>query len=250
MPRKSLWNDIKKKYKIYSDKKFNEIKKNYETPEEFENQVLNNTYFMLIIYLEKNFKLADELALQIKPELKKSVERCTYACRDLLQKHESEGHTKINASILARLLHNSYPELMEFILIAVENPMFFYDKQNKIIALKTTYENECRIANVIKERINNPVNSKMEWEKYSEVGNIKLTKEQLSLLKEINEKSIVMLNGSAGTGKSETVNALIKMLEDNNFSYTLLAPTGIAAKRLRQVTNREANTIHIGFFNY
>lgn len=245
MPRKSLWNDIKKKYKIYSDKKFNEIKKNYETPEEFENQVLNNTYFMLIIYLEKNFKLADELALQIKPELKKSVERCTYACRDLLQKHELEGHTKINASILARLLHNSYPELMEFILIAVENPMFFYDKQNKIIALKTTYENECRIANVIKERINNPVNSKMEWEKYLEVGNIKLTKEQLSLLKEINEKSIVMLNGSAGTGKSETVNALIKMLEDNNFSYTLLAPTGIAAKRLRQVTNREANTIHM-----
>ena len=29
MPRKSLWNDIKKKYKIFSEKKFNEIKRNF-----------------------------------------------------------------------------------------------------------------------------------------------------------------------------------------------------------------------------
>lgn len=245
MPKKLLWSNIKKKYKIYSDKKFNEIKRNYESPEEFEQQILNGTYFMLIIYLEKNFQSADELALQINPELKRSTERCVYACRDLLQKHEAKGNTKINASVLAKLLYNSYPELMEFILTAVEDPMFFYDKQNKFIALKTTYENECRIANVIKERVNIPIDSKMKWEKYSKVDNIELTEEQLSLLKEINEKSIVMLNGSAGTGKSETVNALIKMLEDNEFTYTLLAPTGIAAKRLRQATHREANTIHM-----
>lgn len=245
MPKKSLWSDIKKKYKIFSEKKFNEIKRNYETPEEFEEKVFNNPYFMLIIYLEKNFKTADEFALQLKPEIKRSVERCTWACRDLILKHESEGNTKINASILAKRLHNSYPELMEFILISVENSMFYYDKQNKFVALKTTYDNECKIAKIIKDKVNNPINSKMEWEKYSKVGDITLTDEQLSLLKTINEKSIVMLNGSAGTGKSETVNALIKMLDDNNFSYTLLAPTGIAAKRLRQVTGKEANTIHM-----
>ena len=54
-----------------------------------------------------------------------------------------------------------------------------------------------------------------------------------------------MLNGSAGTGKSQTTKALIKMLDDNAYTYTLLAPTGIAAKRLRQATNRQASTIHM-----
>ena len=150
---------------------------------------------MLICYLEKNFKIADEIALQIKPELKESVERCIWVCRDLIHKHESEGHTKMNASSLAKALHSSYPELIQFVLEAVENPLFHYEKENKIVALKSTWDNECKIAEVIKEKVNNPFNSEMNWENYSEVDGMKLTEEQLSLLKEINEKSIVMLNG-------------------------------------------------------
>ena len=245
MPIKSVWTDIKKKYRIYSTKKYNQIKRTYETPQEFEEEVYKNTYFMLICYLEKNFKLADELALQIKPELKESVERCVWVCRELIHKHESEGNTKMNASSLARALHSSYSELMPFILQAVENPIFYYDKENKFLALKSTWENECRIANVIKQKLKNPIDSEMEWQKYSEVDGMKLTEEQLSLLESINKNNIVMLNGSAGTGKSQTTKALIKMLDDNCYSYTLLAPTGIAAKRLRQATGRQASTIHM-----
>ena len=245
MPVKSIWTDIKKKYRIYSTKKYNQIKRTYETPQEFEEEVYKNTYFMLICYLEKSFKLADELALQIKPELKESVERCVWVCRELIHKHESEGNTKMNASSLARGLHSSYSELMPFILQAVENPIFYYDKENKFLALKSTWENECRIANVIKQKLKNPIDSEMEWQKYSEVDGMKLTEEQLSLLESINKNNIVMLNGSAGTGKSQTTKALIKMLDDNCYSYTLLAPTGIAAKRLRQATGRQASTIHM-----
>lgn len=245
MPVKSIWTDIKKKYRIYSTKKYNQIKRTYETPQEFEEEVYKNTYFMLICYLEKSFKLADELALQIKPELKESVERCVWVCRELIHKHESEGNTKMNASSLARALHSSYSELMPFILQAVENPIFYYDKENKFLALKSTWENECRIANVIKQKLKNSIDSEMEWQKYSEVDGMKLTEEQLSLLESINKNNIVMLNGSAGTGKSQTTKALIKMLDDNCYSYTLLAPTGIAAKRLRQATGRQASTIHM-----
>ena len=245
MPVKSIWTDIKKKYRIYSTKKYNQIKRMYETPQEFEEEVYKNTYFMLICYLEKSFKLADELALQIKPELKESVERCVWVCRELIHKHESEGNTKMNASSLARALHSSYSELMPFILQAVENPIFYYDKENKFLALKSTWENECRIANVIKQKLKNPIDSEMEWQKYSEVDGMKLTEEQLSLLESINKNNIVMLNGSAGTGKSQTTKALIKMLDDNCYSYTLLAPTGIAAKRLRQATGRQSSTIHM-----
>lgn len=245
MPKSSPWTEIKKKYRIYSTKKYNQIKRMYETPQDFENEVYSRTYFTLIIFLEKNFKLADELALQIRPELKESVERCIWVCRELLHKHESEGHTKMNASALAKALHSSYPELMPFIVESVNDPLFYFNKDNKFISLKNTWENECTIADVIKVKVQNPIESNMEWDKYSEIDGMKLTEEQLLLLKEINNNSIVMLNGSAGTGKSQTTKALIKMLDDNCYSYTLLAPTGIAAKRLRQATGREASTIHM-----
>ena len=245
MPKSSPWTEIKKKYRIYSTKKYNQIKRMYETPQDFENEVYSRTYFTLIIFLEKNFKLADEIALQIKPELKESVERCIWVCRELLHKHESEGHTKMNASALAKALHSSYPELMPFIVESVNDPLFYFNKDNKFISLKNTWENECTIADVIKTKVQNPIDSNMEWNKYSEIDGMKLTEEQLLLLKEINNNSIVMLNGSAGTGKSQTTKALIKMLDDNCYSYTLLAPTGIAAKRLRQATGREASTIHM-----
>ena len=86
MPQRSIWTDIKKKYRIYSTKKFNQLQRTYSSPEDFEKEVYKNTYFMLICYLEKNFKMADEIALQIKPELKESVERCIWVCRDLLLK--------------------------------------------------------------------------------------------------------------------------------------------------------------------
>ena len=245
MPKKSEWTNIRKKYKIYSSNKLNQIKRIYDTPENFEKKVYENPYFILIIYLEKNFKTADEIVLQIRPDLKTSEERCIWCCRSLIHKHESEGHTKMNVSFLAKELYNSYSELMPFILEAVKSSFFYYDKENKFISLKTTYENEKIIANVIKNKVNNPFDSEMKWENYSEIDGMKLTEEQLSLLKEINEKSIVMLNGSAGTGKSQTTKALVKMLDDHNYSYTLLAPTGIAAKRLRQATQKDASTIHM-----
>ena len=51
MPKSSPWTEIKKKYRIYSTKKYNQIKRMYETPQDFENEVYARTYFTLIIFL-------------------------------------------------------------------------------------------------------------------------------------------------------------------------------------------------------
>ena len=56
----------------------------------------------------------------------------------------------------------------------------------------------------------------------------------------------MILNGFAGSGKSATSAMIIKMLEDNNISYTLMAPTGRAAKVLSDYTGKPAATIHRG----
>jgi len=53
-----------------------------------------------------------------------------------------------------------------------------------------------------------------------------------------------ILTGGPGTGKTTTVKALIANLEQGHKRYALASPTGRAAKRLSEATNRPASTIH------
>lgn len=54
----------------------------------------------------------------------------------------------------------------------------------------------------------------------------------------------MILTGGPGTGKTTTVNTIIELLEKLKLNVALAAPTGRAAKRMSQITGREAKTIH------
>ncbi|MBR5753544.1 MAG: Flp pilus assembly complex ATPase component TadA, partial [Clostridia bacterium] len=58
------------------------------------------------------------------------------------------------------------------------------------------------------------------------------------------EKGILILTGGPGTGKTTTVNAILRLLEDDGLKVVLTAPTGRAAQRMSEITGREAKTIH------
>lgn len=58
------------------------------------------------------------------------------------------------------------------------------------------------------------------------------------------ENQIMILTGGPGTGKTTTLNGIITLFERRQMKVALAAPTGRAAKRLSQVTGREAKTIH------
>ncbi|MCC8088403.1 MAG: AAA family ATPase [Rikenellaceae bacterium] len=55
---------------------------------------------------------------------------------------------------------------------------------------------------------------------------------------------ILMVNGYAGTGKTTAISAYVKTLEKFHIKYTLLAPTGRAAKVLATSSGSKAYTIH------
>lgn len=67
---------------------------------------------------------------------------------------------------------------------------------------------------------------------------------QKKAIKEALEKGILVLAGGPGTGKTTTLNAIINILEENGERIFLAAPTGRAAKRMSEVTKKEAKTIH------
>lgn len=58
------------------------------------------------------------------------------------------------------------------------------------------------------------------------------------------EKGILILTGGPGTGKTTTLNGIIKLFEAQKLEVLLAAPTGRAAKRLSEITGKEAKTIH------
>ncbi len=79
----------------------------------------------------------------------------------------------------------------------------------------------------------------------------KPTKEQNQLLKDLSEyittlgsKSIFLLKGYAGTGKTTIVSALVKSLPILGKRSVLIAPTGRAAKVLAKYSKKTASTIH------
>lgn len=245
MAKSSGWAEIKKKYKIYSTRKYNSVKRIYSSPAEFEAKVRAEPYHMIHEYLDKPFKNADALILELFPGLRSSAERCKWCCLYLLKQNEAKGHTKLNASILFNQMSQNYPELIDYVYEAVTTwDRIYYDKSSRVTSIASTYYNESLIAEEIKKRINNPVIDNMDWQKYRNIDDIELTDEQMSLLESVCNNSVVMLNGSAGCGKTSATRALTQMLYDNGKSFTLLAPTGIAAKRLRQATGKDASTIH------
>lgn len=55
---------------------------------------------------------------------------------------------------------------------------------------------------------------------------------------------MTILTGGPGTGKTLCVNGMIELADELGMKYVLCAPTGRAAKRLSEVSEREAKTIH------
>jgi exodeoxyribonuclease V alpha subunit len=71
-----------------------------------------------------------------------------------------------------------------------------------------------------------------------------LSAEQQSAIQIALSAPVSVLTGGPGTGKTTCLKALITALEAQNKSYALASPTGRAAKRLAEATDRPASTIH------
>jgi exodeoxyribonuclease V alpha subunit len=112
------------------------------------------------------------------------------------------------------------------------------------IALKKTYKCEEYIASSIKCGLS--VNKKWDydWKQYQNKGEYNLSDEQVELLHSVCENNVVILTGGAGMGKSASTKMLIQMLDDNNKTFVLAAPTGKSAKVLKDFSETDAKTIH------
>lgn len=73
---------------------------------------------------------------------------------------------------------------------------------------------------------------------------IELDELQQKAVMEAIQNGVFILSGGPGTGKTTTINTIIRYFEREGYDIYLAAPTGRAAKRMTEATGFEARTIH------
>ena len=73
---------------------------------------------------------------------------------------------------------------------------------------------------------------------------IELDEMQRTAIEEGVKNGVLVITGGPGTGKTTTINTLLKVFESEGMDIMLAAPTGRAAKRMSETTGYEAQTIH------
>lgn len=111
--------------------------------------------------------------------------------------------------------------------------------------LKNNYDNEVLLANIIAQRMKIKSVDLNRNDFTFDEGFIP-SKEQKDAIKTALNSNIMVLTGGPGTGKTTIAKYIYQELSKNNLDIKVMAPTGTAARRISQVVNCKATTIHRG----
>ena len=155
-------------------------------------------------------------------------------------------HTVYNLDITETEAENAISELIadrDIILDKIDN--------NEVLYLYGMYHDEKYIANRVVEIATteskyaiSASRAEEEVDEFERDNGIKLAKKQREAVVTALSSGFMVLTGGPGTGKTTTINAIISIMENLNIKVALAAPTGRAAKRMSQVTGRDAKTVH------
>jgi exodeoxyribonuclease V alpha subunit len=199
------------------------------------------------------FKIADDIAARIGIHADSDYRIRSGMLYTLLQA-SGEGHTYLPKEQLftrcARLLgvDESYMEkhLMDMV---IDRKLVLKEKNGETIVYPSQYYylelNTARMLNELNVLC-------PEDEQLVQKRILMIEKETGTVLDEMQKKAVTeaashglfVLTGGPGTGKTTTINAIIRFFEGEGAELRLAAPTGRAAKRMTETTGYEAQTIH------
>lgn len=235
---------------IDKDTDIDKLIKTFATPAELNQALESSPYHIFFDLLNYSFDKSDRYVLDKRPDLIDSKERCEFACLAILQENENEGDTRIYTDLLEELAEEKVPECAKYVKDAVRNSeRIYYDAEQEYSSNKATYEAEVNIAKNILDRLalekKQDCDLDMNVDDFTSIEGFECTDEQRQILTLANEHMVCMLRGYGGSGKSTVMKSLVLMLEAHHKDYIQLAPTGKAAKRLKETTGRPASTIHM-----
>ncbi|MBQ6775998.1 MAG: ATP-dependent RecD-like DNA helicase [Synergistaceae bacterium] len=155
-------------------------------------------------------------------------------------------------------LFEAASELLEVDKSLLDKPLKKMIKQNDVVAdegeaiyLPTYYYSECGTAERLLSLVHSGRNFVMDFDEltygewaHTDGKNIHYDDVQLEAIKAAIDNKVLVLTGGPGTGKTTTTLGIINAYRCVGAKILLAAPTGRAAKRMSEVTNMEAKTIH------
>jgi len=121
------------------------------------------------------------------------------------------------------------------------------DDKRQIYAGEYYYVEDSIAYRLDRLNVNGYVNEEKVKEKIKlieEAEGISLDIKQETAVIETIKNGVLIITGGPGTGKTTTIKTIIKFFETENKEILLAAPTGRAAKRMKETTGYEAQTIH------
>lgn len=227
-------------YKAYGDKSISVVKE--------------NPYRLALDISGIGFKTADKIAQNMGID-STSPMRAEAGIIHVLSELVDEGHVyypyeelKGKAADLLKverdILDTALATLAEQRRVVIEDHPEF-----RAVYLTPLHVAEVNVAIRLKTLLNSPkqlpqidIEKAIEW--VQRVNQIELAEMQKEALRKAVTGKVVVITGGPGTGKTTLVNSFIKILEKKGQRIALASPTGRAAKRLSEVTGREAKTIH------
>ncbi len=117
-----------------------------------------------------------------------------------------------------------------------------------VVYLSRLYEAECYCCSRLREfaavRYPEPAAFQKKLQKAAASGAIDFSETQTQAIREAATRGVLIITGGPGTGKTTIIQGVLSLFDQMELKTLLCAPTGRAAKRLTEVTGREASTIH------
>ena len=203
------------------------------------------------------FRTADEIAARVGIRMDSDFRVRSGILYTLLQA-SGEGHTYLPEEELtrraARLLEVDADQVeKQYMDLAIERKIVLKqggkeDGAETQIYASTFYYMEANTAAMLKElnvTYDVPeIEVEQRLRKIEKQTGMELDEHQVTAVREAVRNGLLIITGGPGTGKTTTINTIIKYFELEGLDIFLAAPTGRAAKRMSETTGFEARTVH------
>ena len=216
------------------------------------NMITANPYLLCGEDVGLPFEVSDTIAQHFELDMQ-SEARISAAVRYVLAANLNNGHTclplkKLLSAVLPLLEVEKETVLSVIETMAEEQSLVEVERGQPYYYLPDLFVAEnyiaARIGEMAGELTNDAANADELIDAEERRTGIEYESLQRRAIRAALCENIMILTGGPGTGKTTTLNGMIDILESQQKTVYLAAPTGRAAKRMSDVTGREAKTIH------
>lgn len=219
-------------------------------------EIENNPYVLLSFDNDSDYAFCERLAYEYGIPMHDKRRLRALVRLALMHNHDS-GNTRILFKDLVDIAHRAEGKSKLYLT----PPLFIMETLIKLKAvleqkngdcyvyLKGDYISESRIVGAIRRLKNSSVQLKTDSLPIEEIEkryHIRYSSEQKEAFEAIKSSGIKIITGGPGTGKTTVLNGMLEKYQANNpgAEIVLCAPTGCAARRMKEATGRDASTIH------